>query len=173
MVTKDPLDRLIDDACAKMKAFCKACQAIPTHGYCNMNGCPMPRAQQPADGGLIPETDAKHQDRAHCLLCANGNDLPDGKSCGGCGRIGHAPSALANACRLARGSGQPPSNPVRFSTEPQAVMDWTDLHLAAEAAEWLERQPGGVFGANDIEQRFRKLATPRAVLTLIAAEKGL
>lgn len=57
-----PLDILIDDALAKMKPFCKACQAIPKHGYCNMQGCPMPRPQQPADGRLTPETDANHQD---------------------------------------------------------------------------------------------------------------
>lgn len=48
----EPLDALIDDAFDKMKPFCKACQAIPTHGYCNMAGCPMPRPQQPADGRL-------------------------------------------------------------------------------------------------------------------------
>lgn len=28
-----------------MKPFCRACLAIPTHGYCNMNGCPMPHPQ--------------------------------------------------------------------------------------------------------------------------------
>lgn len=57
-----PLDILVDDAFEKMKPFCKACQAIPTHGYCNMKGCPMPRPQQPADGRLTAETDVNHQD---------------------------------------------------------------------------------------------------------------
>ena len=109
----EPLDALIDDAFDKMKPFCKACQAIPTHGYCNMAGCPMPRPQQPADERLPPETGANHQDRG--------------------------------------------------------VTDWTDLRLAAEAAEWLERQPAGTFNANDIKHRFRKLATPRAVLALVEA----
>lgn len=60
--TASPLDILIDDAFGKMKPFCKACQAIPKHGYCNMQGCPMPRPQQPVDGRLTPEKDANHQD---------------------------------------------------------------------------------------------------------------
>ena len=25
----------------RMKPFCRACQAIPAHGYCNLKGCPM------------------------------------------------------------------------------------------------------------------------------------
>lgn len=27
-----------------------------------------------------------------CILCANGNDLPDGGECQGCGRVGYAPT---------------------------------------------------------------------------------
>lgn len=49
-----------------------------------------------------------------CILCANGNDLPEGEHCRACGREGLA-TGLRAAVIKARGRQEPPSVPVRFA----------------------------------------------------------
>ncbi len=49
-----------------------------------------------------------------CILCANGNDLPDGEHCRGCGREGTA-TGLRAAVIKARGRQEPPTVPVAFA----------------------------------------------------------
>jgi hypothetical protein len=48
-----------------------------------------------------------------CILCANGNDLPEGEYCRGCGREGLA-FGLGAAVIKARGRQEPPTAPVIF-----------------------------------------------------------
>lgn len=48
-----------------------------------------------------------------CILCANGNDLPEGEYCRGCAREGRA-FGLGAAVIKARGRQEPPTVPVAF-----------------------------------------------------------
>lgn len=48
-----------------------------------------------------------------CILCANGNDLPDGETCECCGREGNA-TGLRAAIIRARGRASPPTVPVKL-----------------------------------------------------------
>ncbi|MBS0368968.1 MAG: hypothetical protein JSS57_07195, partial [Proteobacteria bacterium] len=81
-----------------------------------------------------------------CILCANGNDLPEGETCPGCKRAGHA-VGLAAAVIKARGRNKPPSTPVKFGAAPADaerlalaeriekhvnVMANTSMHLSLE-----------------------------------------
>ena len=57
-----------------------------------------------------------------CMLCANGNDIPDGEWCRACG-FSREPN-LARAVRLARGGTEPPRHPVKFAAlQPQAAVE--------------------------------------------------
>lgn len=49
-----------------------------------------------------------------CSICANGNDIPDGEWCRACGFSRE--SKLLRAVRLARGSSEPPTMPLKFSS---------------------------------------------------------
>lgn len=51
-----------------------------------------------------------------CVLCANGNDLPEGEYCRACGREGTA-FGLGAAVIKARGRQEPPRIPVAFDTD--------------------------------------------------------
>ena len=53
-----------------------------------------------------------------CILCANGNDLPEGEYCRGCGREGEA-IGLRAAVIKARGRQVPPETPVIFDDTPE------------------------------------------------------
>lgn len=55
-------------------------------------------------------------DHTGCVLCANGNDLPEGEYCRGCGREGLA-FGLRAAVIKARGRQEPPTTPVAFDGE--------------------------------------------------------
>lgn len=54
-----------------------------------------------------------------CILCANGNDLPEGEFCQGCGRESLA-FGLGAAVIKTRGRPMPPSRPVVFDGDPRA-----------------------------------------------------
>jgi|1185.fasta_scaffold1024568_1 hypothetical protein len=49
-----------------------------------------------------------------CIICANGNDMPEGEYCRACGREGLA-VGLRAAVIKARGRSEPPTVPVKFS----------------------------------------------------------
>lgn len=54
-----------------------------------------------------------------CIICANGNDLPDGEQCPTCGRGGTA-TGLRAAVIKARGRMEPPKVPVKFGTHERS-----------------------------------------------------
>lgn len=77
------------------------------------------RDLSPGYGNIIKEAideierlraSAKH---IGCILCANGDDLPEGEQCAGCGREGNA-TGLRSAVIKARGRNEPPSKPIQF-----------------------------------------------------------
>lgn len=49
-----------------------------------------------------------------CIICANGNDLPEGERCPVCDREGLA-AGLRAAVIKARGRQTPPTKPIKFA----------------------------------------------------------
>lgn len=78
-----------------------------------------------------------------CILCANGNDLPEGETCPGCKRAGHA-VGLAAAVIKARGRNKPPSTPVKFGAAPA---DAERLALAERIEAWMRDHASAGEGA--------------------------
>jgi hypothetical protein len=60
----------------------------------------------------------------HCIICANGNDLPEGEHCRACGREGRA-FGLGAAVIKARGRMEPPTVPVLFASPQPATAQST------------------------------------------------
>jgi len=65
------------------------------------------------------------QANANCIICANGNDLPEGEHCRACGREGEA-FGLRAAVIKARGRYEPPSKPVQFGVSSPMPSDLSD-----------------------------------------------
>lgn len=76
---------------------------IPTTNVCS--DCP-------PDGYITDRT--RCGPRSGCIICANGNDLPDGEYCRACGRDGLATGLRAAVIR-ARGRSEPPKGPITFA----------------------------------------------------------
>ena len=72
-----------------------------------------------------------------CILCANGNDLPEGEYCRGCGRENNL-SPLGRAVRIARGSESVPSVKVEFAAPKPAPLPQPDLYKCRNC-EWQGR----------------------------------
>lgn len=94
---------------------------------------------------LIDELDNRAAPLPPCILCANGNDLPEGEYCRGCGRSNE--SNLKRAVRLARGSSEPPTMKVGFAAPlPDEVAQMVEalrryewVPVIQQAAEMIER----------------------------------
>jgi hypothetical protein len=85
----------------------------------------------------VPQATEHDHPPAGCILCANGNDLPEGEHCRTCGREGKASGLRAGIIR-ARGRQEPPTVPVAFDGEDY----WTKAYrLATELRRHLAVQP--------------------------------
>ena len=77
-----------------------------------------------------------------CIICANGNDLPDGERCPACDREGTA-SGLRAAVIKARGRPIPPSSPVEFTSPPASADMLEAYHRLLTTAKLLYAQCEG------------------------------
>jgi hypothetical protein len=66
-----------------------------------------------------------------CIICANGNDLPDGEHCCACGREGTA-VGLRSAVIKARGRQEPPTVPIELVRHPPTSEIQIGYDLARE-----------------------------------------
>lgn len=78
-----------------------------------------------------------------CIICANGNDLPDGEYCRACGREGSA-IGLRAAVIKARGRQEPPTVPVHFGdaqTQQHLAQGHTNPGMSGKPGEKVDYSP--------------------------------